>query len=322
MIRFSVLILCLLICVGCGPQQVTVEDHQSTPVHIKLQPPVTIESFVRRGEPFESTSESEKVLHVGTVGKLMPLIVTQGLLSHMKEPLKGVNAISLLAKIVEKIDLNPLLSDAAYGEQSPLPSWSFMRDLKEHYDVSTVLRAAGYFSLLYLDKSPQDLLNLIQGLMQEALDEFYEKYTKLQDQYQESKSIAKPRALTYQDLLEQRFETELRNQTNAAILVEKTDFARSKMTLSNYFYKVKHQYPLTEKQQDLYDILGDVNPEYALKYMTTFLLKFLKKDQLMQKRRDIFVDSLVVLGYIVQNEDGKYELAIDLDKERLTFYLA
>ena len=126
----------------------------------------------------------------------------------------------------------------------------------------------------------------------------------------------------YQGLLEKTFETELRNQTNAAILIEHTDFARQKMTLSNYFYKVKHQYPLTEKQQKLYDILGDVNPEYALKYMTTFLLKFLKKDQLMQKRRDIFVDSLVVLGYIVQNEDGKYELAVDFDKERLTFYLA
>ena len=126
----------------------------------------------------------------------------------------------------------------------------------------------------------------------------------------------------YQALLEQSFETKLRNQTNVAILVEKTDFARTKMTLSNYFYKVKHQYPLTEKQQELYGILGDVNPEYALKYMTTFLLKFLKKDQLMQKRRDIFVDSLVVLGYIVQNEDGKYELAVDFDKESLSFYLA
>lgn len=55
MIRFSVLILCLLLCVGCGPQQVTVEDHQSTPAHIELHPPVTVESFVRRGEPFEST---------------------------------------------------------------------------------------------------------------------------------------------------------------------------------------------------------------------------------------------------------------------------
>ena len=78
---------------------------------------------------------------------------------------------------------------------------------------------------------------------------------------------------------------------------------------------------MTEKQQELYAILGDVNPEYALKYMTTFLLKFLKKDQLIQRRRDIFVDSLVFLGYIVQNEDGKYELTVRFDKERLTFYL-
>ena len=53
--------------------------------------------------------------------------------------------------------------------------------------------------------------------------------------------------------------------------------------------------------------------------MTSFLLKFLKKDQLMQKRRDIFVDSLVLLGYIIQNEDGKYELAVEFDKERFIF---
>jgi len=123
----------------------------------------------------------------------------------------------------------------------------------------------------------------------------------------------------YQEILEKDFKTVLRNQTNAAVLEEHTDFARKKMTLSNYFYKVKFQYPLTEEQQRLYGILGDVNPEYALKYMTTFLLKFLKKDQLMQKRTDIFVDSLVLLGYIVQNEDGKYELAVEFDKERFIF---
>ena len=123
----------------------------------------------------------------------------------------------------------------------------------------------------------------------------------------------------YQEILEKDFQTELRNQTNAAILEEYTDFAREQMTLSNYFYKVKHQYSLTEDQQKLYAVLGDVNPEYALKYMTTFLLKFLKKDQLMQKRRDIFVDSLVSLGYIIQNEDGKYELTVEFDKERFIF---
>ena len=123
----------------------------------------------------------------------------------------------------------------------------------------------------------------------------------------------------YQEILKKYFQTELSNQTNAAILKEYTDFAREEMTLSNYFYKVKHQYPLTREQQELYAILGDVNPEYALKYMTTFLLKFLKKDQLMQKRPDIFVDSLVLLGYIVQNENGKYELVVEFDKERFIF---
>ena len=123
----------------------------------------------------------------------------------------------------------------------------------------------------------------------------------------------------YQELKARIFQTELRNSTNEAILVEETDFARHAQTLSNYFYKVKHQYPLTEEQEKLYAILGDVNPEYALKYMTSFLLKFLKKEVVQQKRKDIFVDSLEVLGYIRKNAEGKYELAVDLDKERLMF---
>ena len=125
----------------------------------------------------------------------------------------------------------------------------------------------------------------------------------------------------YQEFLDLCFETLLTNQTNAAILLEKTDFQRDQLTLSNYFYKMQHQYPLSEAQQPLYAVLGDVNPEYALKYMTTFLLKYVRKDELMQKRRDIFVDSLVILGYIRQNEAGKYELQVSFDKERLVFQL-
>ena len=125
----------------------------------------------------------------------------------------------------------------------------------------------------------------------------------------------------YQELLNLSFETHLANQTNAAILLEKTDFQRDELTLSNYFYKMQHQYPLSEAQQPLYAVLGDVNPEYTLKYMTTFLLKYVRKDELMQKRRDIFVDSLVILGYIRQNEAGKYELQASFDKERLVFQL-
>ena len=68
----------------------------------------------------------------------------------------------------------------------------------------------------------------------------------------------------YQEILEKDFQTELRNQTNAAILEEYTDFAREKMTLSNYFYKVKHQYPLNRRSAENSMLFGGCQPEYAL----------------------------------------------------------
>ena len=192
----------------------------------------------------------------------------------------------------------------------------------------------------YLDKHDDVILREIKAQFPEvAVDKYLEEYIKAGFILRENKRyylnlpflestnsleldkevFVRDDSPIYQEIMEKHFQTELHNQTNAAILEEYTDFAREQMTLSNYFYKVKHQYPLTDDQQALYAVLGDVNPEYALKYMTTFLLKFLKKDQLMQKRRDIFVDSLVLLGYIVQNEDGKYELTVEFDKERLIF---
>ena len=159
-------------------------------------------------EPFEAGSDKEKVLHIGTVGKLMPVVVVQGVLSHMKEPLKGINALSLLVAVASKLDLHPDLSDQALGEQSPLPSWSYLRDLKDQYDVSTVLHAAGYFSVLHLKKTPQELLQRIKELSQEAVDEFYIKYLSLQDQAGQDHVISQPRVISYQELLDRCQEKE------------------------------------------------------------------------------------------------------------------
>ena len=77
--------------------------------------------------------------------------------------------------IASQLDLHPDLADQALGETSPLPSWSYLRDLKDQYDVSTVLYAAGYFSVLHLKKTPKSSYSGIYELSQEALDAFYKK---------------------------------------------------------------------------------------------------------------------------------------------------
>ena len=88
----------------------------------------------------------------------------------------------------------------------------------------------------------------------------------------------------YEDLMALTFETRLTNEANDLVLVEKTSIARSELTLSR-----SDNLPMSKAQEPLYDLLGDVNPQYALKYMTTFLLKFGRKDEVAQKRPDIFV---------------------------------
>ena len=123
----------------------------------------------------------------------------------------------------------------------------------------------------------------------------------------------------YEDLMALTFETRLTNEANDLVLVEKTSIARSELTLSNYFFKLADNLPMSKAQEPLYDLLGDVNPQYALKYMTTFLLKLGRKDEVAQKRPDIFVETLEKLDYIRENDQGKYELNMLFDKENLIF---
>ena len=88
----------------------------------------------------------------------------------------------------------------------------------------------------------------------------------------------------YQELIGRRFRTKVLNSTNDVIIQEYTSITRDDNTISNYFYKLRENLPFSEEQNRLYNLLGDVNPEYFLKYVTTFLLKFVRKDVLLQKR--------------------------------------
>lgn len=123
----------------------------------------------------------------------------------------------------------------------------------------------------------------------------------------------------YQELMDRRFMTKVMNSTNDVIIQEYTSITRDDNTISNYFYKLRENLPFSEEQKRLYDLLGDVNSEYFLKYATTFLLKFVRKDVLLQKRRNIFVDALEILGYINQVEEGHYTLNMDLDIDGLVY---
>ncbi|WP_159582910.1 DUF1803 domain-containing protein [Streptococcus halichoeri] len=123
----------------------------------------------------------------------------------------------------------------------------------------------------------------------------------------------------YQRLKTYVYSTSLTSQNNHLILLEETDFERQRLTLNNVFYKLAKGYPMSSQQVPLYQLLGDVNPAYAMKYISQWLLKFLTHDSVKQKRPDIFWQALVLLGYLKPLGDDSYQLAMQVEPESLQF---
>ena len=123
----------------------------------------------------------------------------------------------------------------------------------------------------------------------------------------------------FDQLKEVTFRRQMTNATNDLIIEEDVDLMRENLTLDSYFYKMRTQEELSEDQKKLYAILGDVNPDYALKYMTSFLLKFTRKDKVIQRRSDIFVQALVTLDFLEEISPQTYALTMEMDPEQLIF---
>lgn len=107
----------------------------------------------------------------------------------------------------------------------------------------------------------------------------------------------------------------LSNATNAIKIHETSTYDRRTATLSNYFYKVAERLPLSVEEQEVYNIMGDVDPEYALKYMTTFLLRFREKDTI-KAHPDIFVRVLEKYEYIKKINEQEYNCLLRFDEKK------
>jgi arginine utilization protein RocB len=117
----------------------------------------------------ERTSGYE--LAVGSIGKIMPLIYVRGKLSHAGMVYDGMNPIKIMSKIVEKLDLIPDLIDGVDGITSPAPTFLYLKDTKNVYDVSLPIAASGYMSVMFLKKSVGEIMELVREKCEEAFEE-------------------------------------------------------------------------------------------------------------------------------------------------------
>ena len=119
-------------------------------------------------EPHMRVEPGTGVVYEGSVGKIMPVVYARGAAAHVGQVFNGLNPILLMAEIVKRTELNPDFLEVVGGEATLPPTWLYLKDQKDYYDVSLPLAAAGYLNLLTLEQSPEAYLDRLRTICQEA----------------------------------------------------------------------------------------------------------------------------------------------------------
>jgi arginine utilization protein RocB len=148
-------------------------------------------------EPSEFEGPSGKLgLYIGSIGKVMPLIYVRGKLSHAGLVYEGLNPIKILSKIVDRLDVIPELIDGVDGIISPAPTFLYMKDTKNIYDVSLPGAASGYMNVMFFRKSVGEIMGVIREGCEKAFEEAIADVQRSSDAYCKACGDA-PRALPW-----------------------------------------------------------------------------------------------------------------------------
>jgi arginine utilization protein RocB len=139
-------------------------------------------------EPHERKDPEVGVFSEGSVGKIMPFVYVRGFLAHAGKVFEGLNPIHVMSKIVSRTELNMDFSDVVGNEAAPPPTWLYLKDSKEQYDVSMPLSVMGCFSILTLNQTPQSVLQHVKVICEESFDHViddmnnsYRRFAKAKD---------------------------------------------------------------------------------------------------------------------------------------------
>jgi arginine utilization protein RocB len=115
--------------------------------------------------------DDNKYIYTGAVGKLLPVFFCAGKETHAGDPFSGLNPNLITAKIIEEIELNPVLSDAIGSFRVPAPVCLKQSDTKSAYSVSTPAAAYAYFNYMTVVSSPDEVLEKLKSIGEKAFNE-------------------------------------------------------------------------------------------------------------------------------------------------------
>ncbi len=133
-------------------------------------------------EPQQKDDNQVFKVHTGSVGKMLPFIMTKGSPSHAGIPFSGLSSVGLMNEIIKAIEFNTEMGDIVERKMSPPPIFLGIKSMKNNYDVTMPEFTASYFNWLFLkddlDKKMNQLKSLCVWSAEDAINQYNYSYNE------------------------------------------------------------------------------------------------------------------------------------------------
>lgn len=109
-------------------------------------------------------------IYLGTIGMVTPFVLAVGKESHVGEYYEGISASFMAFNIGTQIEANPSFTDEFKGKDYPPICCLKTTDFRKNYSVTVPNRFGMYYNYLFVKKSPTEILNLFEEVVEDALN--------------------------------------------------------------------------------------------------------------------------------------------------------
>lgn len=154
----------------------------------------------------DQANDTNRYIHYGASGKIMPMYFFVGEATHGGEPFLGLDPNLIAMEVYREMELNTDFCQQNHGQTTPPPVCLKYQDLKNTYSVSTPLYSAAYYNIITISLNPEEVMKRLVEIGEKAFEnaigfirEKADKYEKITGERPVTLPVA-PCVKTFYDL--------------------------------------------------------------------------------------------------------------------------
>lgn len=142
----------------------------------------------------DQAGDTNRYIHYGASGKVMPMYFVAGEATHGGEPFLGIDPNLIATEIYREMEFNTEFCQQNLGETTPPPVCLKFQDLKKTYSVSTPLYSASYYNIISIHMNPEEIMSKLMEIGERAFESAMEFMRIKADKYEK---LTGERPVTY-----------------------------------------------------------------------------------------------------------------------------